>query len=229
MSAFIRIVQWDKHQHYKDRNPPWIKLHRDLMTSETWVSSSNEDRVLAIACMMLAAASGNLIPANPRYIQRVAYLDFTPDFSALIGLGFIEYVQEQLVTGDASKVQASARPEKETDTDTEKDSVANATGAAAPPSAVDLKKMVFDSGVPLLTSTGSSERNARSMIGRWCSEHGDGQVLSVLALATANAPADPIPWIRTRLESRNGQPSARTRSLTDIIAEADAEECAARH
>ena len=93
MSAFVRILNWDSFQHYKDRNPPWIKLHRELLTSETWVSSSNEDRVLAIAIMMLAAESGNLIPANPRYIQRRAYLEKEPDLSGLIDLKFIEIIE----------------------------------------------------------------------------------------------------------------------------------------
>lgn len=27
----IKIKNWDKFQHFKDRNPPWIKLHRSMM------------------------------------------------------------------------------------------------------------------------------------------------------------------------------------------------------
>jgi len=27
----LRVKNWGKFQHYKDRNPPWIKLHRGLL------------------------------------------------------------------------------------------------------------------------------------------------------------------------------------------------------
>jgi len=110
------IVKWAEFQHYKDRSPPWIKLHRSLLTSETWVSASTNGKVLAVACMMLAADTGNKIPASPRYMQRAAYLDFIPDFSELVALGFltpIDVVEEiQPPLAGASTLQADARPEE---------------------------------------------------------------------------------------------------------------------
>lgn len=117
MTAKLRVAKWETFQHYKDRAPPWIKLHRSLMTSETWVSASTEGRVLAVACMMLAADTGNEIPANSRYIRRVAYLDFEPDFVELVDLGFLEWIEKPRENDDppddASAVLADARPETE--------------------------------------------------------------------------------------------------------------------
>lgn len=114
---FYRIVNWEEYQHYKDRSPPWIKLHRNLLTSETWVSSDSETRVLAIAIMMLAAATDNKIPAKPGYVRRAAYLDNDPDFEPLIEMGFIEIIEENPSSAsapqaDASTLQANARPEE---------------------------------------------------------------------------------------------------------------------
>lgn len=113
--AYYRIKNWERFQHYKDRNPPWIKLHRDLLASETWVSVDDASRVLAIACMLLAAATDNRIPDNPRYVQRVAYLSGLPDFGPLVEIGFLELLTDQGVAvdssemlADASKVQAPA-------------------------------------------------------------------------------------------------------------------------
>lgn len=130
MATYYRIKNWERFQHYKDRNPPWIKLHRDLLASETWVSVDDASRVLAIACMLLAAATDNKIPDNPRYVQRVAYLSALPDFGPLIEVGFLEVLTEQGVAVDASKVLANAsKPlasasasaqETETETETEK-------------------------------------------------------------------------------------------------------------
>jgi len=127
LSAFIRIKGWEKYQHYKDRNPPWIKLHQELLTSLTWALADDASRVLAIALMMIAAKTGNKTPANPDYVKRVAYLHSLPDFTQLIQLEFIEIIDENgdlVVTGlsalaDASKMQAFARPETETETETE--------------------------------------------------------------------------------------------------------------
>ncbi len=94
MSKIIVIKNWKNYQHYKDRNPPWIKLHRELLTSETWVSLSDENRVLAIAIMLLAAATDNKIRADVRYVQRAAYLNRLPDFQPLIDIGFIDIIEQ---------------------------------------------------------------------------------------------------------------------------------------
>lgn len=110
--AYYRIKNWERFQHYKDRNPPWIKLHRDLLASETWVSVDDASRVLAIACMLLAAATDNKIPDNPRYVQRVAYLSAPPDFAPLVEVGFLELLKDQEVTDAASKKLAAASNEQ---------------------------------------------------------------------------------------------------------------------
>lgn len=92
MAAHYRIVEWDHYQHYKDRDPPWIKLHRDLLTSHTWVSLTDASRVLAIACMLIAAGTDNKIPTDLAYLRRRAYLDHDPDFGPLVAVGFLEVV-----------------------------------------------------------------------------------------------------------------------------------------
>lgn len=94
MRAYLRIVRWRDFQHYTDRSPPWVKLHRDLLTSETWVGGTDADRTLAVACMLLAAATDNRIPADPTYLRRVAYLNADPDWSRLLAVQFLEIVSE---------------------------------------------------------------------------------------------------------------------------------------
>lgn len=93
-ARFFRIRKWREFQHYRDRSPPWIKLHRNLLTSPTWVSSDDEGRTLAIACMLLAADTDNRIPADPDYLRRVAYLNSRPNLAALAATQFIEFIDE---------------------------------------------------------------------------------------------------------------------------------------
>lgn len=121
----IRIVKWREYQHYSDRDPPWIKLHRGTLSGEMWVSSDDASRVLAVALMLLAAKTGNRIPLNPSYIRRVAYLNTDPDFSALLAAGFIEIVDENEIPAsspqaEASKTKPTAIPETERETEKRK-------------------------------------------------------------------------------------------------------------
>lgn len=100
--AHYRIVEWSRYQHYKDRDPPWIKLHRDLLTSQTWVMLPDAGRVLAVACMLVAAGTENRIPTDPNYLKRRAYLNRDPDFTSLVEVGFLELVNDDNAVADAS-------------------------------------------------------------------------------------------------------------------------------
>jgi len=119
----FRIIEWETYQHYRDRSPPWIKLHRDTLASRTWVTASDSERVLAIACMLLAALHDNKIPADPGYIRRVAYLHEDPNLQRLADLQFIEFIDSQgNALADDSKKKAKrtkclTRGETETETD----------------------------------------------------------------------------------------------------------------
>ena len=46
----LRIKNWDKFQHFKDRRPPWIKLYRDLLDDMEW---HELDPVAAKALVMI--------------------------------------------------------------------------------------------------------------------------------------------------------------------------------
>lgn len=94
MTQFLRIREWNRFQHYKDRDPPWIKLHRELLTSQTWVTLDDASRVLAVALMLLAAGTDNKIPADPGYLKRVAYLNAVPDWRPLLKTGFVDLIDE---------------------------------------------------------------------------------------------------------------------------------------
>jgi len=98
-----RIKNWDKYQQYKDRTPPWIKLHYDLLTSRDWVLATDTERVLIISCMLIASRNGGDVPNDPEYLKRVAYLNKEPNLDGLVRLGFLEMIAED---GDDSGMLA---------------------------------------------------------------------------------------------------------------------------
>lgn len=115
----FKVRNWEQFQHYKDRNPPWIKLHFALLASEDWVTLDDASKLLAVVCMLVASRNNGMIPNNPAYLKRVAYLDRLPKLKPLIDCGFLEIPQASAspLQAPASAVQANARPETETDTE----------------------------------------------------------------------------------------------------------------
>lgn len=128
----LRIRNWGKYQHYKDRCPPWIKLHFQLLSSRDWVALADASRVLAVACMLVASQSDGEpgeFEADPAYLKRVAYLNSEPDFKPLINCGFLEVVDGVLADASGCKrMQAKATTEayKATETETENTCTADA-------------------------------------------------------------------------------------------------------
>lgn len=72
-----RIRHWEKYQHYKDRNPPWIKLYaRELKTNHSWMTMDHAIRGLWCLLLCLASEREGAIP-NPRQLK--ARLDSESD------------------------------------------------------------------------------------------------------------------------------------------------------
>lgn len=109
--GFIRIKKWADFQHYRHRSPPWVKLHRALLTSDTWVLSSAETRSLIITLILLAGDFENKIPVKYDFIKRVGFLEKEVDLAPLIDVGFIELFEEN--PESASSSIESARPSRE--------------------------------------------------------------------------------------------------------------------
>jgi hypothetical protein len=53
----LTAKNWDQFQHYKNRQPPWIKLHRDVINSFAWARLQTASKALAPCLWMLASES----------------------------------------------------------------------------------------------------------------------------------------------------------------------------
>lgn len=103
----FQVRNWSKFQHYKNRNPPWIKLHTELLENYEFASLQDASKLLAMCIWMLAARSDNKIPADPDWIKSKCNLKSKPDLSPLFDAGFIEWIQElPSLEQDASKALA---------------------------------------------------------------------------------------------------------------------------
>jgi hypothetical protein len=110
MAQQYRIKNWAKFQHYKDRNPPWIKLHVEILASEDWVMLDDASKLVMIVCMIVAAKFDGIVSDDAAYFRRVAYLNKTPNLKPLIECGFLQPLSD---ASGAEQMLADARPEKE--------------------------------------------------------------------------------------------------------------------
>ena len=87
----MKVSNWDKWQSFrKDRGaPPWIKIHRNLMSNEQWVELSDAEKGQLVSIWMLAADKDGVIPDSDKMIQKMAMLDSKPNINKFIDLGFL--------------------------------------------------------------------------------------------------------------------------------------------
>jgi hypothetical protein len=118
----LKPKNWEKFQHYRDRCPPWIKLHRDLLNDRAYMNLPIASKAIAPLLWLLASESkdGSFNAASEElaFRLRIASKDIELGLKPLIDNGFFV---------DASTMLAPclqlAIPERETERETEKKSV----------------------------------------------------------------------------------------------------------
>jgi hypothetical protein len=145
----VRLIPkgWRDFQHYKNRNPPWIRLHRKLLDDRVFHSLPTASKALAPMLWLLASESldgsinGNVPELAFRLRQSEKEIDAA--LKPLISKGFF------VVQQDASSVLADCTenppiPEAEAETDTEGETEAVARKRAAQPCPEDVDAQVWE-------------------------------------------------------------------------------------
>lgn len=114
---YLKVKNWDEYQHYKDRCPPWIKLHTKILNDRAFAMLSCASRGLLMQLWILASEHDGKVPNDLEEIK-FRLRDNTikaEDVNRLISLGFLNSCKH--LQADDSNVQASAVPETETETE----------------------------------------------------------------------------------------------------------------
>jgi hypothetical protein len=115
---------WKSFQHYKDRDPPWIKLHRGLLNNYEFFSLPVASRALAPLLWLIASENedGKIVTSLDALAFRLHMTrgDLADALSPLVQSGFFE--TSESMAQDASKTQATCPPETEAQVKTEKKS-----------------------------------------------------------------------------------------------------------
>ena len=112
---YLYVKNWEKFQHYKDRNPPWIKLHRDLLRDYEFTCLQDASKLLLMLLWLLASQLDNKIPHDLDWLKTQLGINKKPDLKELIKQGFI--VVDSNVLADCKRLDIV---ETETEAETEK-------------------------------------------------------------------------------------------------------------
>ena len=121
LSGKIMLLQpknWAVFQHYKDRCPPWIKLHRDLLNDRAFMRLPIASKALAPMLWLLASESkdGIFDGSLDELVFRlhISELEYQQGLKPLIDNNFFT-----IVTGVLAECKQVAIPETETEGETE--------------------------------------------------------------------------------------------------------------
>jgi hypothetical protein len=107
---YLSIPNWENLQHYKDRSPPWIKLHNTLLENYQFECLPDASKAHLICIWLLASRTNNKINPDPNWIKRRIGANSKVNIKLLIDEKFLVLKQEvQDMEQDASKMLALAR------------------------------------------------------------------------------------------------------------------------
>lgn len=111
---------WGQFQHYKDRSPPWIRLHRALLDNRDFQRLPVASRALAPMLWLLASesldGSINADPDELAFRLRQPESEIIEALKPLIDKGFFSYMGEVASEPLAPRSQVAV-PETETETE----------------------------------------------------------------------------------------------------------------
>lgn len=98
MKTTFSVKNWSEFQHYKDRNPPWIKLHNHLLDDYEFECLGDAAKGHLLCIWMLASRTKNEMPFDEKWITKKIGASSKVNLQALVDSGFL------IVERDASKV-----------------------------------------------------------------------------------------------------------------------------
>ena len=94
---YLKVKNWKEYQHYKDRNPPWIKLHRKILNDRNFMQLPTASRGLLLCLWVLAAEEDGYILYDEeelRFRLRLPELQLS-DLDFLVECGFLKQATEK--------------------------------------------------------------------------------------------------------------------------------------
>jgi hypothetical protein len=135
----MRIKNWTKFQHFKDRRPPWVKLYRDILDDLEWHELDPLAAKVLVMLWLIASEDDGRIPDTKTLAFR---LRLTEIKTKEIVIKLSHWLEQDDINVISSGYQLdSTERETETEKETETKKEKNATKVACPP---DVDQQIWD-------------------------------------------------------------------------------------
>lgn len=85
------VANWGKFQHYRDRNPPWIKLHTSLLDDYDYQKLNDRAKWQLLSIWLMAARQDNRIPDDRSWIASILHISPEDlELELLVDSGWLE-------------------------------------------------------------------------------------------------------------------------------------------
>jgi hypothetical protein len=111
----MRIKNWKKFQHFKDRKPPWVKLYRDLLDDLEWHELDPKAAKVLVMLWLIASEDEGNIPINKQLAFRLRLSEKETEVCIIKLSHWLEHDDTDTIS---TRYQDDA-PETETETETE--------------------------------------------------------------------------------------------------------------
>ncbi len=198
----------------------WFRFYADAMRNPKVARLTDKEFRLWVELLAVAAENDGAIPCTDdlKHLLKRRLDHLSTGVERLLSIGLIDALSVGYEPHHWSKFQyksdtstervhkyrakrnvSETAPDTEADTDTE----ANASGDKPPSNvtAVDFTKSIFDTGTTILTASGKTDREARSILGRWRKTYSDSAVLTCLARCQVIRPEEPLEWVTKALQA----------------------------
>lgn len=112
-ARYFRIKNWERFQHYKQRNPPWIRLHRTLLRDHTFSQLAESEQWMLVRLWLLASESDNHMAFDEKWVRRAINSSRRVPLEKYVNMGFLELVSEHDASALLAEREQVAEPEAE--------------------------------------------------------------------------------------------------------------------
>jgi len=92
---YLRVRNFDATQHYKDRNPIWIKLYCSILDDYDFAQLPDETKFHAVGLMLLASRLNNKFPADEVWLRAKINAEKEINLNLLLEIRFLEVAQSE--------------------------------------------------------------------------------------------------------------------------------------
>jgi hypothetical protein len=102
----LRVRNFEKFQHYRNRRPPWIKLHRSVLEDYHFRRLHDASKAHAMLLWVVASGCDNALHDDVEWLSALIGAITPIDIDALVSAGFLERYDADKRKPRASKMLA---------------------------------------------------------------------------------------------------------------------------